>query len=163
MGIEFKALSQSEQEKLGKALRDNAESGTALRMGKTTEWHEDEELTDDEVISAIRSVPCHYATITPCQVGWLRTLITEHHNVMQDAEDDDPSATAEMLREVQSVYDALVAEVARNGSPTDPVGTIMADERYDVLLFPHDDYDRTASWTTDVYPDEVADETALRR
>ena len=139
MGIEFKSLTEDEQAKLGKALRDNVE-GKALRMGKTTEWHEEEEPTDDEVISAIRSVPCHYATITPCQVGWLKTLISEHRERMAD-DDDDPSATAEMLAEVQAVYDALAAEVARNGSPTDPVGTILADEQYDVLLFPHGDYD----------------------
>ena len=141
MGIEFTKLTPAEQEKLGQALRDNADSGKALRMGRTTEFHEEEE-TDDQVISAIRSVPCHYATtITPDQVGWLRTLITEHQNVMQNAEDDDPLATAEMLREVQGLYDALAAEVVRNGGPVDAVGSVLNDDCYDVVLVPHDEYD----------------------
>lgn len=61
--MEFKKMDEAEIQRLQKALRDNVENGTPLRMDPlTTGWQPGaDEIDDDEVISAIKSVPCHYA------------------------------------------------------------------------------------------------------
>lgn len=56
----FKALNETERKRMASVLRDNAENGVAILMGETTEFKGTGEFTDQEVISAIRSVPCHY-------------------------------------------------------------------------------------------------------
>jgi len=60
--MDFRPLNDTERRNLISALRGNAESNVAILMDQryisfagTTE-----EVTDDEVISAIKSVPCHY-------------------------------------------------------------------------------------------------------
>jgi hypothetical protein len=60
--MEFKKLDEAESKALQKALRDNVEKGKPLRMDVlTTGWQPGEdEVTDDEVIASIKSVPCHY-------------------------------------------------------------------------------------------------------
>lgn len=60
--MQFKKLAPQEQKSLHEALRRNAEADTPLRMNRldTTFIDSGTEPTDDEVISIIRSVPCHY-------------------------------------------------------------------------------------------------------
>lgn len=61
--MDFRPLNDGERRQLIAALRGNAEDNMTILMdrrdtsfsGATTE-----EVTDDEVISAIKSVPCHY-------------------------------------------------------------------------------------------------------
>jgi len=62
VGIEFRKPTVEETQQLGEALRRNADEGKPLHMDPlTTGWRPGEdEITDAEVISAIRSVPCHY-------------------------------------------------------------------------------------------------------
>jgi hypothetical protein len=61
--MDFRPLNDTDRQKLIAALRGNAESNTAILMDRrdTSFAGVAEEVTDDEVISAIRSVPCHYA------------------------------------------------------------------------------------------------------
>lgn len=55
-------MTKTEHDKLKDALQRNAEHDHALLMGEDTSFvgTSTELPTDDEVISAIRSVPCHY-------------------------------------------------------------------------------------------------------
>jgi hypothetical protein len=62
--MDFRPLNDGERRQLIQALRGNAEDNVAIltdrkdtRFSGTTT----SEVTDDEVISAIKSVPCHYA------------------------------------------------------------------------------------------------------
>jgi hypothetical protein len=75
--VTFKPLNDTERKQLGDALRANADKGEALHMDpKTTGFvphnriasllktgHQpspEDEISDEETINAIRSVPCHY-------------------------------------------------------------------------------------------------------
>ena len=60
--MDFRPLNDTERKQLITALRGNADSGTALLMDRrdTTFLGTTDEVTDDEVINAIKSVPCHY-------------------------------------------------------------------------------------------------------
>ena len=63
--MEFKKLDTAEHTRLRTALLNNEQRGGALLMnhetsfvGETTDIND--ELTDEEVINAVKSVPCHY-------------------------------------------------------------------------------------------------------
>jgi hypothetical protein len=60
--MDFRPLNDTERRQLIAALRGNAEQGRALLTDRrdTTFAGTTEEVTDDEVINAIKSVPCHY-------------------------------------------------------------------------------------------------------
>jgi len=60
--MDFRPLNDSERRQLINALRGNAESDKAILMDRrdTSFAGTIEEVTDEEVISAIKSVPCHY-------------------------------------------------------------------------------------------------------
>lgn len=60
--METRTLSEVERRKLISALRSNALDNHAILMDrKTTRFvGTSDEVTDDEVITAIKSVPCHY-------------------------------------------------------------------------------------------------------
>jgi len=60
--MDFRPLNDTERRQLIGALRGNAERNTAILLDRrdTTFAGTSEEITDDEVISAIKSVPCHY-------------------------------------------------------------------------------------------------------
>jgi hypothetical protein len=60
--MDFRPLNDSERRQLISALRGNAESDQAILTDRrdTSFAGTAEEVTDDEVISAIKSVPCHY-------------------------------------------------------------------------------------------------------
>jgi len=60
--MDFRPLQDTERQKLINALRGNAQGECAILMDRqtTTFAGTAEEVTDDEVISAIKSVPCHY-------------------------------------------------------------------------------------------------------
>jgi hypothetical protein len=60
--MDFRPLNDSERRQLVNALRGNAESDRVILMDRrdTSFAGTAEEVTDDEVISAIKSVPCHY-------------------------------------------------------------------------------------------------------
>jgi hypothetical protein len=62
--MDFRPLTSTERSQLITALRGNADSGTALLMDRrdTTFAGASSEVTDEEVINAIKSVPCHYLT-----------------------------------------------------------------------------------------------------
>lgn len=65
MGVEFKKLTTEESAKLRTAILDNAERGKAIKMDAlTTGWSpgDDEESAEEQLINAIHSVPCHYAS-----------------------------------------------------------------------------------------------------
>ncbi len=51
------------------------------------------------------------------RVGWLRTLLADYRDSHDWNDDIDPSATGEMLRAVQALYDELAAECAAKGCP----------------------------------------------
>jgi hypothetical protein len=61
--MDFRPMSDLERQKLINALRNNAEQGEPIMMnGRTTTFEPTlDEVTDDEVIAAIKSVPCHYS------------------------------------------------------------------------------------------------------
>jgi hypothetical protein len=61
--MDFRPLSPTEHASLAEALRRNAGDGAALLMDRrdTSFLGTSEEVPDAEVISAIKSVPCHYA------------------------------------------------------------------------------------------------------
>lgn len=64
MGITFTPLNDTERDQLAAALRRNAGDGAALlldRRDTTFRGAADELPTDLEVVTAIRSVPCHYS------------------------------------------------------------------------------------------------------
>lgn len=56
--MDFRPLAEKEKAELLEALRGNATGERVLRMGRDTSFTA--EVTDDEVISAIKSVPVHY-------------------------------------------------------------------------------------------------------
>lgn len=60
--MNFRPLTDTERQGLLTALRDNANQGRAMRMDRrdTSFLGSADAVTDEEVISAIRSVPCHY-------------------------------------------------------------------------------------------------------
>ena len=60
--MDFRPLNDTERRQLITALRGNADSGSALLMDRrdTSFLGLAEEVTDEEVINAIKSVPCHY-------------------------------------------------------------------------------------------------------
>jgi len=60
--MDFRPLNDTDRQKLIEALRGNAESNQAILTDQrdTSFAGSTEEVTDDEVIHAIRSVPCHY-------------------------------------------------------------------------------------------------------
>jgi hypothetical protein len=60
--MDFRPLSDTDRRQLISALRGNAESNVAILMDRrdTSFVGAAEEVTDEEVICAIKSVPCHY-------------------------------------------------------------------------------------------------------
>ena len=60
--MDFRPLADVERRQLIDALRGNAEHDRAILMDRrdTSFVGATEDVTDDEVISAIKSVPCHY-------------------------------------------------------------------------------------------------------
>ncbi len=60
--MEFKPLSETERGQLFTALRGNADGGRAILMDRhdTSFVGTTSDVTDEEVISAIKNVPCHY-------------------------------------------------------------------------------------------------------
>lgn len=60
--MDYRPLLQRERNELLAALRGNAEDGRTLLMDPrdTSFVGICDDITDDEVITAIRSVPCHY-------------------------------------------------------------------------------------------------------
>jgi hypothetical protein len=62
IAMDFGPLLETERSRLLAALRGNAEAGSAILMNRrdTGFLGTAEDVTDEEVITAIRSVPCHY-------------------------------------------------------------------------------------------------------
>ncbi|MCI0381167.1 MAG: hypothetical protein L0215_26580 [Gemmataceae bacterium] len=60
--MDFRPLNDTERRQLISALRGNAEDNRAILMDRrdTSFQGASDEVTDDEVIEAIKSVPCHY-------------------------------------------------------------------------------------------------------
>jgi len=60
--MDFRPLNDRERGQLIAALRGNAESDRAILMDRRTTRFAGvlDDVTDEEVISAIKSVPCHY-------------------------------------------------------------------------------------------------------
>jgi len=60
--MDFRPLNDTERKQLMTALRGNAETDRAILMDRrdTSFVGSSDEVTDEEVITAIRSVPCHY-------------------------------------------------------------------------------------------------------
>lgn len=60
--MDFRPLNDTERRQLIQALRGNAEDNLAILTDRrdTSFSGTANEVTDDEVISAIKSVPCHY-------------------------------------------------------------------------------------------------------
>jgi hypothetical protein len=60
--MDFRPLQTEERQKLVDALRGNADQNLAILMDRrdTSFLGASEEISDEEVISAIQSVPCHY-------------------------------------------------------------------------------------------------------
>jgi hypothetical protein len=60
--MDFRPLNDTERRQLITALRGNAESDRVILMDRrdTSFAGTSDEITDEEVITAIRSVPCHY-------------------------------------------------------------------------------------------------------
>lgn len=59
--MDFKPLSDSERKVLLRALEKNARGDGAVLMDpRDTSFTATDVVDDDEVINAIRSVPCHY-------------------------------------------------------------------------------------------------------
>jgi hypothetical protein len=60
--MDFRPLNDTERRQLIAALRGNAEHDRFILTDRrdTSFTGSAEEVTDEEVISAIRSVPCHY-------------------------------------------------------------------------------------------------------
>jgi hypothetical protein len=60
--MDFRPLNDTERRQLITALRGNAEDNRAILLDRrdTSFFGTTDEVTDDEVISAIKSVPCHY-------------------------------------------------------------------------------------------------------
>ncbi len=60
--MDFRALNDTERTRLLSALRGNVDSSQAILMDRrdTSFKGTAEEVSDEEVISAIMSIPCHY-------------------------------------------------------------------------------------------------------
>jgi hypothetical protein len=60
--MDFRPLNDTERRQLISALRGNAENNNVLLMDRrdTSFVGSSEEVPDEEVINAIKSVPCHY-------------------------------------------------------------------------------------------------------
>ncbi len=60
--MDFRPLNDTERRQLMTALRGNAEHDRVILMDRrdTSFAGVSDEVTDEEVITAIRSVPCHY-------------------------------------------------------------------------------------------------------
>jgi hypothetical protein len=60
--MDFRPLNDTERRQLITALRGNAEGGRVLLLDRrdTSFAGAAEEVPDEEVINAIKSVPCHY-------------------------------------------------------------------------------------------------------
>jgi hypothetical protein len=60
--MDFRPLTDRERKRMLTALRGNADSDRAILMDRrdTSFVGTADEVTDEEVISAIKSVPCHY-------------------------------------------------------------------------------------------------------
>jgi len=60
--MDFRPLNDTERRQLISSLRGNAESDRAILMDRrdTSFVGSTEEVPDEEVINAIKSVPCHY-------------------------------------------------------------------------------------------------------
>ncbi len=60
--MDFRPLNDTERRQLIAALRGNAENDRTILMDRrdTSFVGTTDDVTDDEVISAIKSVPCHY-------------------------------------------------------------------------------------------------------
>ena len=60
--MDFRPLNDSERRQLVGALRGNAESDRVILVDRydTSFAGVADEVTDDEVIVAVKSVPCHY-------------------------------------------------------------------------------------------------------
>jgi hypothetical protein len=60
--MDFRPLNDTERRSLISALRGNAESNRVILMDRrdTGFAGTSDEVTDEEVITAIKSVPCHY-------------------------------------------------------------------------------------------------------
>jgi hypothetical protein len=60
--MDFRPLHESERTQLLTAVRGNADAGRAILMDRkdTSFVGTADDVTDEEVISAIKSVPCHY-------------------------------------------------------------------------------------------------------
>jgi hypothetical protein len=60
--MDFRPLNDVERRQLIGSLRGNAESNRAILMDRrdTNFLGSADEVTDEEVINAIKSVPCHY-------------------------------------------------------------------------------------------------------
>jgi len=61
--MDFRTLNDVERRSLYTALRSNSQDNRAILMDRRTTRFlgTSEDVTDDEVITAIKSVPCHYA------------------------------------------------------------------------------------------------------
>jgi hypothetical protein len=61
--MDFRPMNDVERRKLIDALRNNAERDKPIMMNRRDTSFEAcvDEVTDDEVIAAIKSVPCHYS------------------------------------------------------------------------------------------------------
>ena len=61
--MDFRPLATVERKALLAALRGNVEGRAILMDRRDTSFRDTaDDVTDDEVIEAIRSVPCHYAS-----------------------------------------------------------------------------------------------------
>jgi hypothetical protein len=60
--MDFRPLNELERKQLVAALRGNAEQGRVVLLDRrdTSFAGSSEDVPDEEVISAIKSVPCHY-------------------------------------------------------------------------------------------------------
>ena len=60
--MDFRPLTETERKELVNALRGNAQEGLTVLMDRanTSFIGTSEDVPDEEVINAIRSVPCHY-------------------------------------------------------------------------------------------------------
>lgn len=60
--MDYRPLNDTERRNLITALRGNADRGLAIIMDRCTTSFlgTTEEVTDEEVINQIKSVPCHY-------------------------------------------------------------------------------------------------------
>ena len=60
--MDFRPLNDTERRQLISSLRGNADSNQAILMDRrdTSFLGSTDEATDEEVINAIKSVPCHY-------------------------------------------------------------------------------------------------------